>query len=106
MVSLEPAAKMLKLCRLPKVSDRNVQLLTGGEFERHEFQRLQDSVARRVCQTLKLTLIDGTMSGITIANPLLLMQYFAEECRSALMLISFKEECVYQQIETNNVSAF
>jgi hypothetical protein len=85
-------AKILALSRLPKLTDRTVEQLNGGGLSRHHIRRTQLELGSNVLRPLQLQLNNGGVAwGIVCANPLLLMQWFAEECPAYKMLLERSE---------------
>ena len=81
-------AKILTLSRLPKLTDRTLEKLNGGGFSRNDIRRTQIELGRKVLRPLQLQLNNGGGAlDIVCANPLLLMQWFAEECPAYKMLL-------------------
>jgi hypothetical protein len=85
-------AMVLALSRLPKLTDRTVEQLNGGGFSRHHIRRSQLELGSNVLRPLQLQLNNGGVAcSIVCANPLLLMQWFAEECPAYKMLLERSE---------------
>jgi hypothetical protein len=85
-------AKILALSRLPKLPDRTVEQLNGGGLSRHHIRRTQLELGSNVLRPLQLQLNNGGVAcGIVCANPLYLMQWFAEECPAYKMLLERSE---------------
>ena len=98
--------KILKLSRVPKCSDRQTQRLTGGDCQinRKDVDKLQQELAGRVCQTIQLEMEDGTPWSVEVANPCLLMEYYAQDRAHIHMHACIHARACYQHAHARALS--